>query len=272
MRWQRRLAVLVMLGVGLAALVARAESPDDLAAEGIRLRRAGRDPDALPLFRRALEQNTTPKAYAQLGLCEQAVGLWAEAERHLEQALRSGQDGWIAKNETVLREALGVVQARLGSIEIWGEPKGAVLSIDGRGVGTLPMERPARATGGQHAVRVEADGFLPVTRTVEITPGKLSREHVTLVPVAAVAAIDPAAAVGAGPPAAGTDPAPIAEASAAQGSMNRAVDAGDPFYSRWWFWALVGAVAVAGGIATYVLTRDDSCSPPPGGGTCEGWK
>jgi hypothetical protein len=31
-----------------------------------------------------------------------------------------------------------------------------------------------------------------------------------------------------------------------------------PFYTRWWFWTLVGAAAVGAGAGTYVATRPES--------------
>jgi hypothetical protein len=269
MTWERLFVGLVALTMCVPVHAAWAtDSPDDLAAEGIRLRRAGRDPEALPLFRRLLELKQTPKAHAQLGLCEQAVGLWVDAEEHLEQALRAVDDAWIAKNLAVLREALGVVQGRLGSIEVWGEPKGASVTVDDRTAGRLPMERPARATAGQHAIRVEAAGFLTVTRTVEVMARKLSREQVVLVPVA-VATADVAAAR---PPAETAEPVLTVRPPVEQKASPTTVDTGgDRFYTRWWFWTIVGAVVVAGGISAYLLTRGADCSASPTGGTCEGW-
>jgi hypothetical protein len=264
------LAVLVVLAGGVFFDSAwSAETADELATEGIRLRRAGRDFEALPLFRKALEQKQTPKAYAQLGLCEQAVGLWVDAEEHLEQGLRKGEDPWITKNEAVLREALGVVASRLGSIEIWGEPMGASVSVDDRPVGRLPMERPARATAGQHALLVEAPGFTRATRTVEVTATKLSREQVVLVPLVGTApkAIAPDLALQRSALARSELPSPAHVSSTPPTSPGA-----DPFYARWGFWAIVGAVVVAGGVAAYLLTRGNDCSSSPMGGTCEGWK
>ena len=57
--------------------VARAADASDPIAEGIRLRKAGHDQEALVLFQRALAQTPSAKAAAQLGLCEHALGMHA---------------------------------------------------------------------------------------------------------------------------------------------------------------------------------------------------
>src|SRR4051812_36411583 len=86
---------------------AHGADPEALIREGLELRRAGHDQEALSLFQRAVQARRTPRALAQLGLCQQALGLWPGAERHLEEALAGeGDDAWKAKNAKALREAL----------------------------------------------------------------------------------------------------------------------------------------------------------------------
>jgi Flp pilus assembly protein TadD len=71
---------------------------EDLIAHGIELRNTQRDHEALTVFQRATAEQRTPRAVAQLGLCEHALGMWVEAESHLQEALRATQDPWIVKN------------------------------------------------------------------------------------------------------------------------------------------------------------------------------
>jgi len=86
--------------VGLAAIsgseAVASDNAEILIRKGVELRRRGRDSDASALFRQAYELSHTPRAAAQLGLCEQALGQWLEAEGHLSEALLAESDPWIA--------------------------------------------------------------------------------------------------------------------------------------------------------------------------------
>src|SRR5205814_308990 len=110
------------------------------------------------------------RATAQLGLCEQALGLWVDAETHLKAALARPSEPWIHKNSAMLREALDHVQARLASLELWGSPAGARILVDGQHVGSLPLPHPIRVVDGSRVVTVEASGFISQSRTLEIKP------------------------------------------------------------------------------------------------------
>lgn len=59
--------------------------------KGVELRRKGRNQEALAEFQKAFfEVAHTPRAAAQLGLCEQSLGNWLRAHLHLSDALTSG--------------------------------------------------------------------------------------------------------------------------------------------------------------------------------------
>jgi hypothetical protein len=247
------LAVFFVVSAGPPAsrAAAPAEDAEALIKQGISLRRAGKDREALVLFQRALEQQPTAKALAQVGLCEHAVGLWVAAEKHLEDALRQEGDAWIRKNKAVLEGALDYVKAKLGSIEIWGTPDGAVVTVDDQPAGTLPMSRPARALEGARTVKIEASGFVADSRSVEVRRGEMSREHVALVAVAAPPPPPPPTGRPSSQPeltqAAGTDLTPKQPSDLA----------GVALHERWWFWTLIGAVAIGAGVSIYFIARGD---------------
>lgn len=189
----------VVLACSMAVLAVRqpasAADANDLLAEGVRLRREQKDQQALTVFREAVRQQATPRALAQLGLCEQALGLWVGAEGHIQAALKSPGDPWVRKNAPTLDEALKVVQATLGSIEPWGTPPGAQISVDGEVVGTLPLAQPLRATEGRHVLNVMSPNHIPVSRVVNVRAGGLWREHIALAPAEAPSPARPVAAV-----------------------------------------------------------------------------
>ncbi len=92
----------------------------------------------------------------------------------------------------------------------------ATVLVDGRDQGEVPAE--PRVTTGRHAVEVRADGYHPARFAVTLTDGAVTRL------------------------------APRLEPDEARASQ--------PFYTRWWFWTLLGAAAVGGAAAlTWELTR-----------------
>ena len=127
-----------------------------------------------------IREQRAPRVFGQLGTCEQALGLWVEAEAHITEALADPTDPGVQKNENALRAARDYVEARLGSIEVWGKPAGARVNIDGDFVGVLPLAKPTRAVVGQRKLVVEAAGYQPERRTIEVSAGALIREHVVL--------------------------------------------------------------------------------------------
>ncbi|MES1207197.1 MAG: PEGA domain-containing protein [Pseudomonadota bacterium] len=237
---------------------ARGVAAEDPIAQGLQLRKDGRDQEALPLFQRAVKEQGTPRAFGQLGTCEQALGLWVDAEAHITEALAHPRDSWVEKNAAALRTALDYIAGRLGSIEVWGSPVGARVTMDGASVGVLPLPKPARVAVGQRKLAVESSGFQAERRTIDVTAGALVREHVVL--QAATVADKPK--LDAIPTDRNREPSPVEQPPPPP--------ADEPaIYQRWWFWAAVGAVAVAaGGTAYYLATRNDGCQAAMTGGTC----
>src|SRR4051812_22766853 len=95
------LCSLAIFGFGtIGTSTARAEDPEALIREGVRLRRAQKDQEALEYFQKAYDTGKTPRAAAQLGLCEQALGMWVASEKHVYEALKAAKDSWVAKNRS----------------------------------------------------------------------------------------------------------------------------------------------------------------------------
>ena len=153
---------------------------DGLIAHGVELREHGKDDEALAVFKKALAKSPSPRARAQVGLAEQALGLWIVAESDLVIALGAVDDAWIAKNRGALEGALATVRRRLGSLEVRGT-EGAEIMLDGVRLGILPSPGPFRVEAGRRTLEIRAKGFHSTTRTLEVPAGGVSRETVTLV-------------------------------------------------------------------------------------------
>jgi hypothetical protein len=170
---------MVVVAATLPAAVALAASVDEaekLIRHGIELRKAHDDEGAARAFQQAYDQVHTPRAAGQLGLAEQALGRWEDAERHVGEALHAtGSDPWVVKNRATLDEALGTIQAHLGRVEVLGDPEGAEVSVNGRPVGKLPLADAVRVSAGEVDVEMRAPGYVPAQRTLTIIGGQYQR-------------------------------------------------------------------------------------------------
>jgi hypothetical protein len=252
--WKFVAVVSVAGAVALSAAgVARADDDkqvDAIIKKAVELRRQGKDREALSELQRAATIANPPKLSAQTGLAEQALGLWIAADKHLREALDQSGDAWIKKNRHTLEESLTAVGGHLGSLDVWGDPQGAEVLVDGERAGYLPLESPIKVPAETIDLVVRAGGFVSSSRKLEISPGASVREHVVLRPVP-VTPVAPPVASSAVPEAAVT-PTPAGSGGEA------AADESPSVFSRWWFWT-IAAVVVAGGVTAAVLvTRKDS--------------
>lgn len=180
-----------------------------LIAQGIELRRQGKDAEALEVFKRAAETHSTPRALAQIGLAQQALGQWVAAEAHLKLALDHPNNPWVSRNRDTLGRSLSAVAERLGSVEVQCDVTGASVTVNGVPAGTTPLAEPLRVVAGSAVLEVTAAGYHPLTRNLQVSAGSLARETVTLVAMRATAE----------PPPVVVDPAPVAGPIACEGGQ-----------------------------------------------------
>jgi hypothetical protein len=151
---------------------------------GVELRRAGRDREALAEFEAAWALRRTARARAQIGLAQQALGNWREAESALDDALGASDDAWIARYRDSLMRARTVVATHLAWLYVESKVWGAALSMDGQPTRALPLDAPLRVETGLVRFELRAPGYLPVIRTIVVKPNDRVHEIVDLEPVA----------------------------------------------------------------------------------------
>ncbi len=246
----------------------RAEDADALVRQGIQLRKQGKDREAYDVFQRAVTLQSAPRNLAQLGLAEQALGLWPRAEAHIKEALGTVDDPWIRKNHATLEESLRTIGGHLGSLEVWGDPGGAQVLFNGRLVGTLPDTGPVRVEIGQVTFTVRAKGYADASRTVEVKSEDSLRENVILsaetAPSAATTTEGTTLALKPPPPGP-NESTPGLVAKPAPESAGKS-----PLYARWWFWTAIGA-AIAGGVVAAIVLHHGSTSPCDPNIPCTTW-
>lgn len=236
-------------------LNARSEA---LINKALALREAGNDEEALTLLKQAYELSPNPRAAAQLGTCEQALGRWTDAEEHLIEATAArGSHAWVNRNYEPLRQALEDVKAHIARIELVGSPPGAMVTVNGVTAGRLPLARPLRVNQGKVYLQLSADGYRSRADSLVVAGGQFQRVSLELERESApvhLAARPPRAAASEGPPAAlvmAPAPPPPADEAGEEGGV----------LTRWWFWTGVGAVVV-GAVATGLLLSSGSRSSP----------
>jgi hypothetical protein len=185
MRSSRTLA-LSMLMVVFLPFVASAQTEGDVArsealvTRGVELRRNGDDEGALRVFTEAYELAHTSRALAQMGLAEQALGHFVNAEAHLVEALSSTTDAWINSRREALEDALATLRTRLGTLELRGGVDGAQVRLDGVVVAHVPITSPIRSPVGTFRLEVVAPGYYPFVRTITIVAEGTTRETVEM--------------------------------------------------------------------------------------------
>jgi hypothetical protein len=233
------LAMLLAIAAMLASRSSRADEVDDLIEQGVALRVQGRGEDALDLFTRAHAIAPSARTLAQMGLAEGALHRWLAAEEHLSTALASHDTPWIElrRNRDALEQALAMVRTHLGNLTLMG-PAGAVLSVNGREVGRLPLAEPIRLAEGPVQLRASAAGYVTIETDVLIVGGGDQTLLLRLSPSPPVAAPS-------------LSRAPVVEES--------------PRPSQWKNWmggTLIGlsAAGIAAGVAWLLVDGDAGCS------------
>jgi hypothetical protein len=155
-----------------------------LVERGIALRRTGDDAAALPLFQEAerLDPDSV-RIKVHLAAAHQALGEWEAADRYLTAALHDPTDPYIQRHESTLATARRTIDGHMGSLRVLGGPRGTQVRLNGRLVGTLPMEQTIRAEAGIYSLEATLPGHYPVTRSVALAGGAASRESIELTPL-----------------------------------------------------------------------------------------
>ncbi len=252
MLWLAAVLVFAPSAVAQAAPDGAAHA-ETLIAEGLELRRAGQDSQAVRKFEEAYSQVPGPRSAAQLGLCLQAVGRWSEAEARLSEALHSKNDAWIAKHRSTLKESLEQVKQNVARVEVNGEPEGASVLINGRNVGSLPLKEDIAVNAGTVDIEVSKPGFKRGYRSLTLKGGQYQRLVMRLEEDPAVHS----AAV----PAPKFEPLQEAQMGEAHLSTEQS-QARRPLYKSPWAWGVVGALVVAGAVTLFLAGNSSEVGSP----------
>ena len=152
-----------------------------------------------------------------------------------------------------LRRALDELEAQVGSITIVVSPPGAEIKVDAEVVGTSPLAGDVYVNGGTHYIEARLRSGIPASTRVEALAGQTYRVALAVQP----------------------EQVPAVESSSRAGVTGRATDAPlEPGESRNYtpaaLAASIGALGLAGGVVSFVVSANKHASAEERLGKLEG--
>ena len=228
----------VVVSLGASAAASESDEPEQLIRSGNELRRKGDDLRAFGYLQRAYDMAHTPRAASQLGLCEQALGRFEEAEPHLSEAL-STHDAWVDAKRESLESAREAVRKKLGQVRVAGVPPGATVTAGKRAAHKLNADASLWLVPGPTTLLIEADGFRSATKSVVVALGEEVKVDAGLVPERTATAT-PAPSTSNGDSLGSASPSVLPPPSTAPAADDRGA------------WRITGLVAGAAGVVMVV--------------------
>jgi hypothetical protein len=127
-----------------------------------------------------LEQCPSPLVRLTLGSIEAVQHEYLQSWNHIQQSLAT-HDALVEAHRTEIeRDVLPNVRAHIALIEPTCTTPGAILSVNGQSVGSLPLSRPFAVLPGMVRVRVSADEHRTEEVSVSLTGGGSFRNAIAL--------------------------------------------------------------------------------------------
>ncbi len=174
-------AVGLLVSAGLTERRAHAQARQDVEAG--RQDEADKDYGGAWLrFSRAYEATHEPMLLVEMAACEKGNQQYAQAARHVEQALAS-KPGLTATDAARAHELYNALLPSLGHIRVAIDPAGADVTVDDAAVGQAPLEGDVLIDPGEHRLRVTKAGYVEFTTMVSAAGGTQKLLDVKLQPV-----------------------------------------------------------------------------------------
>ncbi|HLM72422.1 MAG TPA: PEGA domain-containing protein [Polyangiaceae bacterium] len=280
------------LGVTLAApapALAQSASDKQQAAE---LKKKGdaamvslRYEEAIDAYKKAYDITGDPALLYNRGRALQGLGQYPEALAQLESFKQQASPALKAR-VPALESLITEVRAKIATVLVLSNAKGARILVRSKVVGTTPLGGHIQLNAGPALVEVEAEGYLPFKKTVDLPGGgeieieaKLtlkSKMGVLTVrsPVAGARVFIDGKPAGNVPAERSLPAGPhkiLVERDGYETAETTAVvNAGDKkqisielkektsILKRWWFWASIGAVVAGGAVVTSAMIIERS--------------
>ncbi|MFS8065062.1 MAG: tetratricopeptide repeat protein [Byssovorax sp.] len=196
-RWCRAMGAVTVAIVFMAEpAFAEADGRVDFK-DGQKLFDAGRQADALPLFRKAFAASNSPNARLMIARCLIALGKTAEAYEEMatttrEATARADTDPKYARTRDAAAAEMALLERRIGKLVVaLAEPgAGAAVTLNGAPLGAERLGVAVAVQPGTMTIEATHPGDKPVRR--EITIGAGETKTVAIAFTSAAAAVVPA--------------------------------------------------------------------------------
>ena len=244
-----------MIHGGAGLPVAAAATNDDMARAKAKLKSGARALDdgdyeqALAGFQEAFQIVPSPKIYFNFGLAYTGLARHAEALDAFERFINEAHDA-TPETRADAEHRIASLRKRVGTLSITCDTAGAEVRIDGKNVGTTPLDKRLYVQAGAHQLVVRrADGAPFVRDFTADAGGDLHLAAKLIAPVALARTPSPLKAPDdPGPPTLIDRPAsePVAD---------------HPSGNRWLVWGIAGGVAAAATVALVVVLGRSTTYP-----------
>ena len=143
----------------------------------LRLFKAGKMADALPVFREVADGSGSPNARLYTGHCLQQLGKYVEAHRAFTAVVKQTTQRGDTKYETTREAALaqlGLLEPRIAKIvvSLADVPSGLAVTLDGTALEEKDLGSPIVVEPGLHKIEGRATEMAPVSRDVNVDAGE----------------------------------------------------------------------------------------------------
>jgi len=195
-----RIATLVVLALAVPAAAAPKTPPKQTAEQkeadrhfksGVALFKEAKFGEALAEFERAYEIAPHPLVLYNIAGCHRELSHYGEAVKFYKRFLDEGKGKVPKERLATAQTELDGILARIARITV-AAPDGAVLTLDGTELGTMPIDMPLMVAPGEHKVVVRSQGMRDAERTVRVASGDVVDVAMKLVELPAKPTEEPA--------------------------------------------------------------------------------
>lgn len=205
------------------------------------------------LFKRAHELRPNARVLRGIGIAALRLTRYTEAKHALAAALSDPRQPLTDSQRDEVSKLLAWMQSSLGTLQLRITPREARVSVDDE----WTTARELTLSPGAHRVRASLEGHRTLQRTVELAAGREETLELTLKAnvVAPVRVAEAALPVAPRSPKVRLVPTSEPQTPAAPRDEPALVE-------RWWFWTIVGVVAVGGAAAAIAVAAAPAPQKP----------
>jgi hypothetical protein len=137
---------------------------------GVALFKEAKFAEALAEFERAYEIAPHPLVLYNIAGCHRELSHYSEAVKFYKRFLDEAKDQAPKERLKAAQAELDGILARIARITV-AAPDGAMLTVDGAEVGTMPVEMPLMVAPGEHKIIVRSQGMRDAEKTVRVASG-----------------------------------------------------------------------------------------------------